>query len=174
VRILDEHGQDCGPGGVGEIFLRWKGQTGPSFAYTGGAPARTTPDWFSSLGDLGWTDADGYLFIADRRVDMIVSGGANVYPAEVEAAMSDHPGVSDVVVVGLPDGVGRPGPRHRRAHRPGVAPGGRRPAPALPRPPGGLQGPKSFEVVDALPRTAAGKIRRSSLVAQRRAPTSPD
>jgi acyl-CoA synthetase (AMP-forming)/AMP-acid ligase II len=65
--------------------------------------ATSTPDGFISVGDLGWVDEEGYLFIADRRVDMINSGGANVYPAEVEAALSEHPGVGDIVVIGVPD-----------------------------------------------------------------------
>src|SRR4029453_11762340 len=60
-------------------------------------------DGFATVGDLGFLDADGYLYLADRRVDMIVTGGANVFPAEVESALSEHPGVSDVVVIGLPD-----------------------------------------------------------------------
>ena len=62
-----------------------------------------TEEGFATAGDLGRLDADGYLYIADRRVDMVVSGGANVFPAEVEAALSEHPGVADVVVIGLPD-----------------------------------------------------------------------
>ena len=63
----------------------------------------TTKDGFTSVGDLGWLDEDGFLYMADRRVDMIVTGAANVFPAEVEAALSEHPGIADVVVVGLRD-----------------------------------------------------------------------
>ena len=62
-----------------------------------------TADGFASVGDLGWLDEDGFLYMADRRVDMIVTGGVNVFPAEVEAALSEHPGIGDVVVVGLQD-----------------------------------------------------------------------
>jgi bile acid-coenzyme A ligase len=58
---------------------------------------------WESLGDMGSIDADGYLFIADRRTDLIVSGGANVYPAEVEAALDAHPRVQSSAVIGLPD-----------------------------------------------------------------------
>ena len=63
----------------------------------------TTPDGFTSVGDLGWLDEDGFLFMADRRSDMIVSGGVNVFPAEVEAALSEHPQIHDVVAIGLAD-----------------------------------------------------------------------
>jgi bile acid-coenzyme A ligase len=67
-----------------------------------GADVRVVDGW-TSVGDLGWMDEDGYLYIADRRTDMIVTGGENVFPAEVEAALELHPGVRSSVVVGLPD-----------------------------------------------------------------------
>ena len=56
-----------------------------------------------TLGDMGWLDEDGYLFVADRRVDMIITGGANVYPAEVEAVLTEHEAIADVAVIGLAD-----------------------------------------------------------------------
>ena len=62
-----------------------------------------TQDGFRTVGDMGWLDEDGYLHIADRRTDMIISGGANVFPAEVEAALCRHPGVAEAGVVGIPD-----------------------------------------------------------------------
>jgi bile acid-coenzyme A ligase len=73
----------------------------PSYRYVG-AEARVRDGW-ESLGDLGWLDEDGYLYISDRRTDLIVSGGANIYPAEVESALLEHPCVETAVVVGLPD-----------------------------------------------------------------------
>ena len=72
--------------------------------YLGDAPQlRTTDDGFQTVGDMGYLDDDGYLYIVDRRVDMIITGGANVFPAEVEAALIDHPKIADVVVIGLKD-----------------------------------------------------------------------
>ena len=76
---------------------------GQTYRYIGAPPSKPTPDGFSSVGDLGWVDEEGYLFIADRRVDLIITGGANVYPAEVEAALHEHPAVADVAVIGVPD-----------------------------------------------------------------------
>ena len=74
------------------------------FHYIGGAPLPPrTVDGFSTGGDLGWLEPEGYLHIVDRRVDMIITGGANVFPAEVETALIDHPEIADVVVVGLQD-----------------------------------------------------------------------
>src|SRR5919205_4395621 len=103
IRILDEEGRTLPPGEVGEIYFRRLDGSTPTFSYVGAEPPKTTADGFASLGDLGWLDEDGYLYIADRRVDMIVSGGANVYPAEVEAALSEHPALADVAVIGVPD-----------------------------------------------------------------------
>ena len=68
-----------------------------------GAEGRATPDGWETLGDLGWVDEDGYLYLADRRTDLIVTGGENVYPAEVEAAIDEHPAVLSSAVIGLPD-----------------------------------------------------------------------
>ena len=82
--------------------MRW--QSTGAYSYLGGAPQLpTTEDGFATAGDLGHLDDEGYLYIVDRRVDLIISGGANVYPAEVESALADHPAIADVVVVGLPD-----------------------------------------------------------------------
>ena len=67
---------------------------------------------------MGYLDEDGYLYVVDRRVDMIITGGANVFPAEVENALIDHPKIADIVVVGLTrPGVGSPGARDHRARR---------------------------------------------------------
>ena len=165
-RILDDDGADQPPGQVGEIYLRWADPGAKSFEYSGQVQARRTADGFSSLGDLGWLDGDGFLFLADRRTDMIISGGANVYPAEVEAALSEHPGVVDVVVVGRPDpewgarvhaivqlreDEGTVAAEDLRAHcRDRLA---------------AYKVPKTFEFTEELPRSVAGKLRRSALSA---------
>ncbi|HEX4778953.1 MAG TPA: AMP-binding protein [Acidimicrobiia bacterium] len=164
VRILDEQRRDVPAGVVGEVFLRPHERDADPDLYRGAPPAPHTDDGFVSVGDLGWLDDDGYLYIADRRADMIVTGGANVFPAEVEAAMSEHPSVADVAVVGVPDDEwGRyvhavvqpvdvdapPSPEELRAHcRARLAP---------------YKVPKAFTFVDALPRTDAGKLNRSAL-----------
>lgn len=99
-RVLDENGADVPPGIIGEIYFRREGGPASTFRYIG-ADVRQRGDW-ASFGDLGWADANGYLFIADRRTDMIVSGGVNIYPAEVEAQIDALPGIVDSVVVGAP------------------------------------------------------------------------
>lgn len=100
MKIFDEDGKECAPGEIGEIyFLSPAADTGSSYI---GAEAKSRDGW-RSYGDLGYVDADGYLYIADRRTDMIVSGGANIFPAEVEAALDQHPDVQSSIVIGLPD-----------------------------------------------------------------------
>lgn len=168
LRILDENLQELPPGEVGEIFMRPKRADGPTYRYLGSPPLKSTPDGFMSVGDLGWVDDQGYLFLADRRVDMIITGGANVFPAEVEAALSEHPQVMDVAVIGVPDEEWG-----RRVHAI-VQPRD----PARPPSPEALdvhcrerlapyKAPKSYEFVAALGRDPSGKMRRSAMVAER-------
>jgi bile acid-coenzyme A ligase len=178
IRILDGRGQSLSTGEVGEVYLRWKPDAEAGFLapkadlasmciYWGSEPMKSTSDGFGSSGDLGWLDEGGYLYLADRRLDLIVTGGSNVYPAEVEAVIGEHPGVDDVVVIGLPDDdwghrvhavvqvSSANGPtateldalcRDRLSH---------------------YKVPKEYEFVRLLPRDESGKIRRSQVRAER-------
>lgn len=101
MRILDERGRDCAPGEVGEIYFLPDSGQGTTYEYIG-ASAKAVGGW-ETTGDLGRLDADDYLYIEDRRTDMIVSGGANIFPAEIEAALDQHPDVQSSIVIGLPD-----------------------------------------------------------------------
>jgi bile acid-coenzyme A ligase len=102
LRIIGEDGNDVAPGATGEIYFLPNDGPGVSYHYLGAEPKRR-PDGWESLGDIGRLDADGYLYLGDRLADMILRGGANIYPAEVEAAVTAHPDVRSCVVVGLPD-----------------------------------------------------------------------
>jgi bile acid-coenzyme A ligase len=100
--------QICGPDGTvlppgteGEVWLRSSRST-PAYRYVG-AEARVRSGGWESLGDMGWLDDEGYLYLGDRSQDMILVGGSNVYPAEVESALSEHPAVRSCAVIGLPD-----------------------------------------------------------------------
>jgi bile acid-coenzyme A ligase len=168
MKILDESGNELPSGDVGEIFMRPIDGRVSTFEYIGAPDAKSTPDGFKSISDLGWVDDDGFLYIADRRVDLIVSGGANVYPAEVEAALSEHPDLEDVAVIGVPDEEWG-----RRVHA----------IIQVPAEPVTVTAadldrhcrerltsykvPKTYEFVRELPRNEAGKIRRSALVTER-------
>jgi len=167
IRILDASQQDLPPGEIGEIYLRSPFTGG--YGYLGDAGnLPTTPDGFATAGDLGWMDEDGFLYIADRRVDMIISGGANVFPAEVEAALFEHPGVADVVVVGLKDEEWG-----RRVHAI-VEPTDKADPPTAEEVIAFAKShlaaykvPKTVEFVDSIPRSAATKVNRGQLVAER-------
>jgi bile acid-coenzyme A ligase len=168
LKILDDDFNELPTGEVGEIYMRPHDTSQPTYEYIGSAPARTTPDGFASVGDLGFVDADGYLHLADRRVDLIISGGANVYPAEVEAALSEHPKLHDVVVIGVPDEEWG-----KRVHAIIAVPDGAEPVPVAELDAhcrsrlAAYKRPKSYEFVPELPRNEAGKIRRSALAAER-------
>lgn len=102
VRIVGEDGRDCAPGEIGDVFFLPPGGKGSTYRYVG-ATARATDDGWETLGDVGYLDAEGYLYLVDRRTDMVVVGGENVYPAEVEGVIDAHPGVGSSCVIGLPD-----------------------------------------------------------------------
>ncbi|SFO38952.1 bile acid-coenzyme A ligase [Pseudonocardia ammonioxydans] len=164
MKICDDDGRELEPNETGEIWMR---SDGPAAYHYLGAVARERGGW-ESLGDMGHFDEDGWLHLADRRSDMILVGGANVYPAEVEAALIAHPAVRDAVVVGLPDDdYGRvvhaivqpfpevsPAPAELREHC----------ARLLSR----YKIPRSVELVEHPLRDDAGKVRRSELAAARR------
>jgi bile acid-coenzyme A ligase len=167
--------QICGPDGTvlpvgqeGEVWLRSFRST-PAYRYIG-AEARTRPGGWESLGDMGRLDADGYLYLGDRSHDMILVGGSNVYPAEVESALSEHPAVRSCAVIGLPDA-----DRGSRVHAI---------VEADPAEVGAAQllsftaerlvaykCPRTVEFVDTALRDDAGKVRRSALREARTAAT---
>lgn len=102
MKIIDDAGTELPAGQVGEIYMRSDPGNPPTYQYIG-ADVRGLEGGWESLGDMGWFDADGYLYLSDRRADMVLVGGANIYPAEVEGALDEHPAVVSSVVVGLPD-----------------------------------------------------------------------
>lgn len=101
MKILDDAGLERATGEVGEVYFRPEGGPGSTYYYLG-SESKRMGDW-ETVGDLGSVDEAGYLHLADRRNDLIISGGANIYPAEVEAAIDAHPAVRGSAVIGLPD-----------------------------------------------------------------------
>ena len=102
VRVLDDAGVDCAPGQSGRVYIR---QAGASFEYHAD-PAKTLGakrGAFFTVGDIGYLDEDGYLYLCDRASDVMVSGGVNIYPSEIEDALCTHPAVVDAAVFGIPD-----------------------------------------------------------------------
>lgn len=168
VQVLDASGVAVGPNQTGEIYFTPLGGTAEdSFAYVG-AQMRKGPGGSVSLGDNGWLDDEGFLYVIGRRTDLILRGGENVYPAEIEDALSECEGVAACVVIGLPDDdLGQsvhaiiealdpahpPSEDDLRAHIAG----------RLDR----YKCPATYEFVSEPLRDAAGKVRRSKLIDDR-------
>jgi acyl-CoA synthetase (AMP-forming)/AMP-acid ligase II len=162
VRLLDVEGNEVGVGEPGELYARSPTIFSGYLDDPEATAACTTPDGFVSAGDIAVRDEDNFLYIVDRTKDMILTGGVNVYPREVEEVLHTHPHVADVAVVGVHDE--QWGERVTAV----VVPRGEAPTledlAAHCR--GSLAGfkiPKSVRIVDALPRNAAGKILKREL-----------
>ncbi len=163
IKIVRADGSDADANEPGEVFMR-PPEGARTYRYVGAETTRTDDGW-ETLGDMGWVDGDGFLYLGDRKKDMILAGGANIYPAEVEAAIDRHPAVASCAVIGLPDEdlgerihaiVHASGPLDAdtlRAHL----------ADELVR----YKIPRTFEFVDEPVRDDAGKVRRSLLAAER-------
>ena len=166
-RVVRDDGSDAAPGEVGEVYMRSSADgEARTYRYVG-AEARSLPGGWESLGDMGSIDADGYLYLADRQTDMILSGGSNVYPAEVEAAIDEHPAVRSSAVIGLPDD-----DLGNRIHAiVEIAEGGAVTADALREHLAErlvrYKIPRSFEFTSEPLRDDAGKVRRSALRQER-------
>jgi len=170
VRIVDEAGADLPAGEVGSIYI--SAFAGQRFRYHN-APDKTESAWhgdYFTVGDMGWLDEDGYLFLADRRTDLIISGGVNVYPAEVEAALIDDDDVVDAAVIGLPDE--RMGQKVHAVVE--LRPDAARDADALTARLAGrladFKLPRTIEFVDELPREPNGKVLKTKLREERMQP----
>ena len=167
IRILDDEERDLPTGEVGKVWMRLLLDETP-FEYIGIPTPEPILGGYRTFGDMGSVDADGYLYIADRRQDMIITGGVNVFPAEVEAALSEHPAVADAVVIGLPD----PEWGHRvhaiiQATDPANPPTVDELRTFARSRLSGPKSPKGFELIEQMPRTSAGKVNRSRLVEER-------
>ncbi|HEY4342808.1 MAG TPA: AMP-binding protein [Parvibaculum sp.] len=164
MKIVGDDGRTLGPRETGEVYMRPLTGPGTTYHYLGATSKQIEGGW-ESIGDIGWMDEDGYLYLADRHTDMILAGGANIYPAEVEAAIDAFAGVRSSAVIGLPDDdmgntihaiVDAPGGLDETALRAHL--GDR-----LVR----YKIPKSFELAHEPLRDDAGKLRRSALRAER-------
>ena len=163
IAIRDEAGNDLPAGEVGEIFMTPSGGYLET-EYVGRDQLTDVGDGFRSVGDMGYLDQDGYLFFSDRRSDMIVTGGENVFAVEVENVFMQNPDIVDIVVVGIPDPEwGRRIHAVVEAKREMTYDEFRRYGWKFLVP---FKVPKTVEFVDALPRKDSGKLNRRLLAEQ--------
>jgi len=166
IRVVDDAGLPVGPGGTGELFSRSPYLMNGYLKDPDATDACTSPDGFLTCGDIVRVDDDNFVYVVDRKKDMIISGGTNIYPREVEDVLVTHPSVREVAVVGLPDEkwgeqvaafivLDPASPAtveqldaHARASL------------------AGFKAPKRYELVEALPRNAAGKVLKRELRAR--------
>jgi len=165
VKILDDDGNEVGPGTVGTVYLKL---AGGDFRYKGD-PDKTAAnrhgDYFT-VGDMGELDADGFLYLRDRKIDMVISGGVNIYPAEVESALLSHPAVGDAAVFGIPNeewgqevkAVVEPAPGHEAG--PALAADLQEHCRAVLA---SYKCPRTIDFTDAMPRDPNGKLYKRRL-----------
>jgi long-chain acyl-CoA synthetase len=164
LRIADAvTGAELAAGQTGEVWLRAPNVTPGYFNRPQETAAALTADGWLRTGDGGYLDADGYLFLTDRIKDMIVSGGENVYPIEVEEALSHHPDVAEVAVIGLPHERWGETVKALVVARAGSAPTADELIAFARKRLAGYKLPRSVEFVEALPRTPSGKVLKREL-----------
>jgi long-chain acyl-CoA synthetase len=163
IKVLDEAGAELPPNAVGEVFAR--NHNLPDFTYLGQPETRQEAEvaGMITLGDVGYMDDEGYLYLCDRKRDMIISGGVNIYPAEIEQALATMPGVKDCAVFGIPD------PEFGEAVCAHVEPldgwalEAAEIAAWVRAKLGGYKAPKVVRIAEGLPREDSGKIMKKDL-----------
>ncbi len=162
LRVVDKEGNDCAVGDVGEIVVCGVQVMNGYWNRPDDTAAAIKDGWFHT-GDAGYFDADGYLFIHDRLKDMIVSGAENVYPAEVERALENFPGIAEVAVIGVPDEQWGEAVKAVVVANPGAAISENEIIEFARTRVARFKCPKSVDIVDALPRNPSGKILKKEL-----------
>ncbi|WP_439815501.1 fatty acid--CoA ligase [Zavarzinia sp. CC-PAN008] len=162
LRILDGAGRDVGVGQVGEIVLRGDVVMTGYWNLPQANASAIRDGWFHT-GDAGYVDAEGYVYIHDRVKDMIVTGGENVYPAEVESALFGHPAIADVAVIGVPDERWGEAVKAVVVLKPGAAATAEDLIAHARQNLAGFKCPKTVDFVDVLPRNPSGKLLKREL-----------
>jgi acyl-CoA synthetase (AMP-forming)/AMP-acid ligase II len=163
VRVIDAEGNPLPPNEVGEIATRSVWNMAGYWNLPEATANTIGPDGWLRTGDAGYIDEDGYVYIHDRVKDMIISGGENIYPAEVESAIYGHPDVADVAVIGVPDEKWGEAVKAMVVRKPGKMPSQDDIIAFARTRIANFKAPKSVDFIDALPRNASGKILRREL-----------
>jgi long-chain acyl-CoA synthetase len=165
-RILDDEGGDCSTGVAGTIYMRLADQGGFEYFKDPAKTAAGRRDGYFTLGDVGYLDDDGYLFLTGRSAETIIAGGVNIYPQEIDNELIKHPAVEDVCTIGVPHDEWGEAVKAVVQLKPGFAPG-----PALrddilafaAQHLARYKAPRTIDFADNLPRSEAGKIQRNKV-----------
>jgi fatty-acyl-CoA synthase len=162
IKLLDEDGREVAPGAVGELYVRSSMLVG---GYHGdrAATQKAMKDGFFSVGDMARVDADGYLYLADRKTDMVISGGVNIYPLEIEQRLHEHPAVADAAVIGVPDAEWGESLKAFIVLRAGQTVTAEELRAFCQETLANFKAPKHFAFVAALPRNPTGKVLKREL-----------
>lgn len=166
VTVVDEEGRTLAPGEVGEIAVNTPGRMTELWRDPEGTATRLLPDGSVLTRDMGYLDNEGFLYIADRKEDMIISGGYNIWPAELENALASHEGVLEVCVVGVPHGRWGETPKAVVVRRPGVQVTAEELIELTRQQVGSVKKVTSVVFVDTIPRSGVGKVLRREVKAK--------
>jgi acyl-CoA synthetase (AMP-forming)/AMP-acid ligase II len=161
IRLLNEAGEEVPDGAPGELWVR--NTSLAQYFSKPDATARSMRNSFFSVGDIAYRDSEGYYFICDRKIDMIISGGVNIYPAEIEAALSAHPAIEDVAVIGVPDPHWGESVKAVVSLRPGASVSEEELIAYCAQQLADYKKPRSVDFVNELPRNPAGKLLKRSI-----------
>lgn len=161
IRLLDGAGEPVPDGTPGEMWVRnsWLAE----YYHKPEATSKSMREGFFSVGDIAYRDSEGYYFICDRKIDMIISGGVNIYPAEIEAVLHAHPAVADAAVIGVPDARWGESVKAVVALRPGASTSAGELIAFCTDRLADYKKPRSVDFVDELPRNPAGKLLKSKI-----------
>lgn len=162
IRLLGEDGREVAPGAVGELYVR-NSMLVAGYHRDRAATDSAMKDGFFSVGDMGRVDSDGYYYLADRKTDMVISGGVNIYPQEIEERLHAHPAVQEAAVIGVPDEQWGEALKAFIVVRPGHEVDAPTLAGFCKETLANFKCPKSFEFMDTLPRNPTGKVLKREL-----------
>jgi fatty-acyl-CoA synthase len=162
IRLLDEEGRDVGEGQVGELWAR-NSMLVSGYHRDAESTRKATRDGFFSVGDMARRDADGFYYLADRKIDMVISGGVNIYPLEIEQRLHQHPAILEAAVVGVPDQEWGESLKAFLVLRPGQTLTASDAQAFCRATLANFKVPKSVVFLDALPRNPTGKVLKREL-----------
>jgi acyl-CoA synthetase (AMP-forming)/AMP-acid ligase II len=162
LKVIDESGHETKPGQLGEVIARG-GHVMKGYWKLPEATAQTLKDGWIYTGDIGYRDSKGFLFLVDRKKDMIISGAFNIYPAEIEKILTGHPAVQEVAVIGVPDEKWGEAVKAVVVLQPGAKATQKDLLDYCKQSGAGFRTPKTIDFINEIPRNPYGKVDKKSL-----------